>query len=713
MVVPMRDRQMFKGAEPQQSVLPLNSLDAIVFDTETTGLDTTSDHIIQIGAVRLASGRIERADIFDELVDPSVPIPEKATAIHGISDKDVANAPNFAAVMQAFAAWAGGHVFLGYSIGFDLAMLKAEHDRAGLSWRRPRGLDIAHLVQLLSPPLPSTSLDTVAAWLGIEIRNRHQALGDALLAAEVYLALLPRLRSKGVFTLAEAERSCLALTSNVEMEARAGWQGAVASRAERSQTLIDSFPYRHRLHEIARSPPVTVAHDACIKDALRQMMQEQVSSVYVLPPQGAEGLGILTERDVLRALDSVGTDALDKAADTFASRPLVTLDRNEFAYRAINRMAGEGFRHLGVRDETGRVVGAVSARDLLNQRAGDIITLGEHIDEARSSAELGSIWGELASVVATLVQEAVDIFNITAIISSELQALTRRACEIAEHEFLESGMGSPPVPYAMLVLGSGGRGESLLAMDQDNAIIYERGEPGGATDQWFEALGKRVATILDEAGVSYCQGGVMASNAAWRMDVDHWRKTIATWIADTKSENILSADIFFDGRPVHGQQELGDALIQDAMAAVGQSLHFLSTLSAAAADFETPIGWFGRFKLEDRRVDLKKGGLMVLFSTARILALRFGLAERSTHERFLAASNHLDDDIETISDLIEAHRIILETILHQQLNDLDQGITLSSRVKPSSLSNRQRQNLRWALGRIPLTINLLGVGLYG
>ncbi|MGI9449707.1 MAG: exonuclease domain-containing protein, partial [Geminicoccaceae bacterium] len=275
---------MFKGTEPHQSVLPLNSLDAIVFDTETTGLDTASNHIVQIGAVRLASGRIERAGIFDELVDPGVPIPEKATAIHGISDEDVANAPNFAAIMPAFAAWAGRHIVLGYSIGFDLAMLKAEHDRAGLSWQRPRGLDIAHLVQLLSPKLPSTSLDTVAAWLGIEIRNRHQALGDALLAAEIYLALLPRLRSKGVFTLAEAERSCLALTSNVEKEAWAGWQGAVAPRAERSQRQIDSFPYRHRLYEIAHSPPVTIAHGTSVKDALRQMMLEQVSSVYVLPP---------------------------------------------------------------------------------------------------------------------------------------------------------------------------------------------------------------------------------------------------------------------------------------------------------------------------------------------------------------------------------------------------------------------------------------------
>ncbi|MDH3662523.1 MAG: DUF294 nucleotidyltransferase-like domain-containing protein, partial [Alphaproteobacteria bacterium] len=428
--------------------------------------------------------------------------------------------------------------------------------------------------------------------------------------------------------------------------------------------------------------------------------------------QDDEDFAILTERDVLRALDSRGAAALDQPASAFASRPLVTLDGDEFAYRAISRMTGEGFRHLGVRDETGMVVGAVSARNLLNQRSKDIITLGDHIDDARSSAELGHIWSGLASVAATLAEEDIDVFDIATIISNELQALTRRACEIAEHELLKSGKGAPPVPYAMLVLGSGGRGESLLSMDQDNAIVYEQGEPGGATDQWFEALGKRVATILDETGVSYCQGGVMASNAAWRMDVARWRRTVAAWMADSRPENILSADIFFDGRAVHGQRELGESLMQDAFQAAGRSPAFLSALSARAAEFESPIGWFGRFKLEDGRVDLKKGGLMALFSTARVLALRHGIAKHATRERFLAARDHLDHGKEAVLDLIEAHRIILDTILRQQLRDLDQGIPLSSRVKPSSLSNLQRQNLRWAMDRVSLTLNLLGVGLY-
>ena len=68
--------------------------------------------------------------------------------------------------------------------------------------------------------------------------------------------------------------------------------------------------------------------------------------------------------------------------------------------------------------------------------------------------------------------------NTAAIVSHELRALTRRATELAEVRMIDDGWGPPPQPYAMLVLGSGGRGESLLAMDQDNAIVYADGEPG-------------------------------------------------------------------------------------------------------------------------------------------------------------------------------------------------------------------------------------------
>ena len=63
---------------------PLLALDGVVVDTETTGLDARTARLVQIGAIRLGGGSIDEAERFEQLVDPGVPIPAMASAIHGI-----------------------------------------------------------------------------------------------------------------------------------------------------------------------------------------------------------------------------------------------------------------------------------------------------------------------------------------------------------------------------------------------------------------------------------------------------------------------------------------------------------------------------------------------------------------------------------------------------------------------------------------------------
>src|SRR5690606_6111618 len=120
------------------------------------------------------------------------------------------------------------------------------------------------------------------------------------------------------------------------------------------------------------------------------------------------------------------------------------------------------------------------------------------------------------------------------------------------------GAGPPPVAYAVLVLGSGGRGESLLAADQDNAIIFAEGDPDGAADRYFARLGTHLADILDAAGIPYCKGGVMASNAAWRHSVAGWMAVIDGWIRRQRPHDLLNVDIFYDFRTVHGSHAIAE-----------------------------------------------------------------------------------------------------------------------------------------------------------
>jgi DNA polymerase-3 subunit epsilon len=80
--------------------LALDALPALVLDTETTGLDVNGDRIVSIGAVRMHGLRVYRSHAFDRLVNPSVAIPSRATAIHGITDAMVLDAESFPAVFN-------------------------------------------------------------------------------------------------------------------------------------------------------------------------------------------------------------------------------------------------------------------------------------------------------------------------------------------------------------------------------------------------------------------------------------------------------------------------------------------------------------------------------------------------------------------------------------------------------------------------------------
>ena len=215
-------------------------------------------------------------------------MPRQSTAIHGIGDEDLAQARSFAEVIPEFSNWLGDSVLIGYASGFDLAMLKREHLLAGLDWSAPRTLDVRYLVNILSPNLPDFSFDTIAAWLGIEIQNRHSALGDAIATAEVFLALLPRLRESDIRTLAEAERACQQFSQIAADELRLGWHEMHGSAAVKKNSLsalarIDTYPYRHRLRDLMHSPAVFVDAEDKLRNILKTLIEHEISAVFVKP----------------------------------------------------------------------------------------------------------------------------------------------------------------------------------------------------------------------------------------------------------------------------------------------------------------------------------------------------------------------------------------------------------------------------------------------
>jgi len=100
------------------AAVPLVGLDAVVIDTETTGLDTNSARIVQMAAVRIVKGRIADEAPFVTLVDPGEPIPAAATAVHGVADAGVAGAPGFVAAYAALRDYVGTDLIVGQTVAF-------------------------------------------------------------------------------------------------------------------------------------------------------------------------------------------------------------------------------------------------------------------------------------------------------------------------------------------------------------------------------------------------------------------------------------------------------------------------------------------------------------------------------------------------------------------------------------------------------------------
>jgi CBS domain-containing protein len=696
---------------------PLIALDAVAIDTETTGLDTARARIVQIGGVGITAGRLAPGPTIETLVAPDIAIPSASSGIHGVTDAMVRNAPDFATAWAEFLAFARGRVLIGHSIGFDLAILKREARRAGLAWKKPRSLCVRLLAAAADPNLPDYSLETLADWLDIPIAGRHSALGDATAAANIFLALLPRLHDRNIRTLAEAERACLKRTTELDSAHRAGWIAPVSAPAAPAFQSVDPYAYRHRVGELMSHAPLVVRSSAIARDVVSLMVDRKVSSVFVsdcgTPERPVDHYGIVTERDMMRRIAAHGEHALERRIGDIAIRPLVSIRAQAFVYRAIGRMNRLKIRHLAVRDERNRLAGIVSARDLLRLRGSAAINLDDAIEASGSVAEMAAAWATLPMVTDALIAEGIDARMICEIISEELRAMTRRAAILAEAAMMAEGRGAPPCPYAVLVLGSGGRGESLLAADQDNAIVFAEGDPEGLNDRWFAMLGAKIADMLDASGIPYCKGGVMAKNAAFRGSTALWRSRIDDWIRRSRPKDLLNVDIFFDLRPVYGDLALSSELFDYAYECGRRHAEFAKLLGELMDEIPSPFTLLGRFKLEGGRVDLKMHGLFPIVATARTLAIRHGIRAHSTSDR-LDALVKLDIGGDADFDAMRSgHSLLLSMLLQQQSHDLHAGLPVSNKIEPGRFDRAKQAELKSVLKQLQSAPDLVRDLMFG
>lgn len=197
---------------------PLDQLHYVVFDTETTGLSPSGgDEIIQIAAVRIVNGRILTGESFSQLVNPRRPIPPESIQFHGVTDEMVADQPSIDQVLPRFRAYVSGAVIVAHNAAFDLKFIKMKERAAGVRFDAPV-LDTMLLSRMLQGADGEHTLDAIAERLGVEVIDRHTALGDSLVTAAVFLRMIDMLKERGVHTLDDAIRAANILVELAERE---------------------------------------------------------------------------------------------------------------------------------------------------------------------------------------------------------------------------------------------------------------------------------------------------------------------------------------------------------------------------------------------------------------------------------------------------------------------------------------------------------------
>ena len=177
------------------------SLYPIYYDTETTGIRSDKDRIVEIAAFDPTLNRT-----FCHFVNPGIPIPPEATSIHHISDEMVSGSPSFKEVGQSFIDFCGpGAVLIAHNNdAFDRHFLDQECKRHDLTLPDWPQVDSLKWARKYRTDLPKHSLQFLREIYGIPANQAHRALDDVVVLYEIFSQMIDDLSIETVISLLSA-----------------------------------------------------------------------------------------------------------------------------------------------------------------------------------------------------------------------------------------------------------------------------------------------------------------------------------------------------------------------------------------------------------------------------------------------------------------------------------------------------------------------------
>lgn len=177
--------------------------EVVVFDCETTGLDVARDDIITIAAVKVRGNRILTSEKFEAVARPDARMNPAAIKVHRLLESDVRGGGAIAQIIPDFLRFIGGRPLVGYYLEFDVAMInKYLKPLLGVELPNPL-IEVSELYydRKFGNAPAGTHIDLsfvhILDDLGLPALDQHDALNDAIMTAEMYVALKD-LKERGV-----------------------------------------------------------------------------------------------------------------------------------------------------------------------------------------------------------------------------------------------------------------------------------------------------------------------------------------------------------------------------------------------------------------------------------------------------------------------------------------------------------------------------------
>ncbi|MDT8447865.1 MAG: DUF294 nucleotidyltransferase-like domain-containing protein [bacterium] len=443
------------------------------------------------------------------------------------------------------------------------------------------------------------------------------------------------------------------------------------------------------LKGFGRLEPLCVSPETSLQEAAKQMEAGGWDAAIVVEAGALRG--IITDRDFRKKALAEGLSPLEPVS-RIMSGPIEALEVTATRSDGLLQMIAKKRHHLVIVDQ-GRLLALATKEDFIAERTYSPLFFAGRIQEAGSPEELQRIFNKLPSAMRGLLAEGLSVERVGPIISGINDWMMRRAGKLAKLQM----PSPPPVPFAVMVLGSEGRGEQTFKTDQDNALIHAELDPEDtAAKEWFMEYARKLCRMLDQIGYPYCPGEIMAQNPRWNLSIGQWKDQFSLWVQRPAAEEILRANIFFDFRGVYGELSLVAQLEDHLFSILPKAGPFPANLAQAAVQAKPPLGLFGGFKTGEgdhaKALDIKEKGTALITDLARAFCLIDRLRPRNTLARLRALEAERKRPL--FRELREALETLTDLRLRHQLTQIEAGKAPDNWIAPGDLTEIEQGTLK-------------------